>query len=87
MFAIVKQDASTVARHFVESIICRHGAPQMILTDHGKAFIGQMMEEVKKLLSITSLHTFSYHPQTNGLTERFNKTLAEMLSMFVSSHQ
>ncbi|GBL76884.1 hypothetical protein AVEN_12568-1 [Araneus ventricosus] len=31
--------------------------------------------------------TTAYHPQTNGLTERFNKTLADMLSMYVRVEQ
>ncbi|GFV86851.1 transposon Ty3-I Gag-Pol polyprotein [Trichonephila clavipes] len=31
--------------------------------------------------------TTAYHPQTNGLTERFNKTLADMLAMYVDVEQ
>jgi hypothetical protein len=45
------------------------------------------MSETVKELEIRQSMTAAYHPQTNGLTERFNKTLMEMLSMFVSSHQ
>ena len=66
---------------------CRHGAPKSLLTDQGKAFVGRMMEEIEKLLEIRGLRTSAYHPQTNGLTERFNKTLMEMLSMYTSDHQ
>ena len=33
------------------------------------------------------LHTTAYHPQTDGLVERFNATLCEGLSMCVSTHQ
>ena len=86
-FAIPRQDAQTVAEYFVREIVARHGAPEKILTDRGKAFIGEFMTEVTNKLSVTQLKTTAYHPQTNGLTERFNKTLADMLSMFVSSHQ
>ena len=45
------------------------------------------MTEVNKLLQIRFLRTSPYHPQTNGLTERFNKTLTTMLSMYVGAHQ
>ena len=86
-FALSSSDAETVAKCFVEGIVCRHGKPKKLLTDRGKAFIGKMMEEIKRLLEVKSLHTSAYHPQTNGLTERFNKTLMEMLSMYTSDHQ
>ena len=45
------------------------------------------MSEINQLLGIQSLKTSPYHPQTNGITERFNKTLCTMLSMYVSKHQ
>ena len=45
------------------------------------------MTEINKLLQVRFLQTSPYHPQTNGLTKRFNKTLTTMLSMYVGAHQ
>jgi len=86
-FPIEKADAVTIAKHYVEDIICRHGAPEQLLSDRGKAFIGQVMQEVNKLMDVRAINTSPYKPSTNGLTERFNKTLVEMLSMYVESKQ
>lgn len=86
-FPVEKQDADTIATIYIKHIICRYGTPKQILTDRGKAFIGQVMTRVCKRLNINQLRTSSVHPQTNGLTERFNKTLIGIISMFVSEHQ
>jgi transposase InsO family protein len=86
-FPIKTATAGEVAQHFVESIICKFGAPDCLLMDRGKAFIGELMEEVNKFLEVRMLRTSGYHPQTNGLTERFNKTLMSMLSMYTGAHQ
>ena len=45
----------------------------------------QTAGKVLKLLETNHLTTTSYHPQTNGLCERLNHTLADMLSMYISS--
>ena len=87
VFAIKKQDADTIATHFVKDIICCYGAPEQLLTDRGKNFIGEVMKRVTNKLAVEQLRTSAVHPQTNGLTERFNKTLIAIISMFVSAHQ
>ena len=51
-YAIKSCTAGEVAQHFVESIICRFGAPDKLLTDRGKAFIGDLMTEINKLLQV-----------------------------------
>ncbi|XP_076146551.1 uncharacterized protein LOC143131060 [Alosa pseudoharengus] len=63
----------------------RMGFPQEILTDQGTNFMSTLLKQVYQLLGIRSLRTTPYHPQTDGLTERFNKTLKQMLRKFVSS--
>jgi transposase InsO family protein len=67
--AIEKGDAKTVANCFIKNVILRHGAPEQILSDRGKAFIREMMTEIENELEIKQSMTTAYHPQTNGLTE------------------
>ena len=57
----------------------RIGVPVEILSDQGAQFLSSVMKEVSRLLSIRQLVTTPYHPQCNGLVERFNGTLKEML--------
>ena len=87
VFAIPRQTAEIIATHFVEQFICKHGSPESLLSDRGKAFLGELMTHIKKQMLTTPLFTSGYHPQTNGQTERFNKTLLDMLSMFTSENQ
>ncbi|KAK7113985.1 hypothetical protein V1264_000125 [Littorina saxatilis] len=55
------------------------GIPREVLTDRGSQFTSEVMEEVNKLLNIKGIHTTPWHPQTNGLTEKFNSTLKHMM--------
>ncbi len=45
--------------------------------------MSNLLKQVYQLLGIKSLRTTPYHPQTDGLTERFNQTLKQMLRKFV----
>ncbi|XP_075779924.1 uncharacterized protein LOC142827821 [Pelodiscus sinensis] len=74
--------ASTLAAELVK-IFARVGLPEQILTDQGTNFTSRLMNELCKLLRIERLKTAIYHPQTDGLVERFNRTLKEMLRKFV----
>ncbi|KAL3866326.1 hypothetical protein ACJMK2_043633 [Sinanodonta woodiana] len=55
------------------------GVPEEILTDCGAQFTSELMSEISRLLSIKQLRTTPYHPMCNGLVERFNGTLKQML--------
>ncbi|UYV62725.1 K02A2.6-like, partial [Cordylochernes scorpioides] len=85
--AIPDAGAMEIAKFIVEEIILRHGAPQQIITDRGTNFMSQIIKEINNLSGISHLKTTAYHPQTNGLTERLNKTLTDMLSMYVDVEQ
>ena len=45
------------------------------------------MQEICKLMNTKKTFMTAYHPETDGLVERFNGTLTTMLSMYVSGHQ
>ena len=80
VFATKDQTALTIAKLFVQEIICRHGVPCQLLSDRGPAFLSYLMTEICGLLGVNKINTTAYHPQTNGLTERFNRTLTDMLA-------
>ena len=85
-FPVQNQTAETIAKLLVEEVICRHGAPQKLLSDRGSKFMAELMQEVCRLMNITKLNTSGYHPQTDGLVERFHSTLINMLSKLVDKH-
>ena len=83
VFAVPDQTAATIAKLLVEEIMSHHGVPAEVLSDRGKAFLSGLMEEVGQLLGFHKLNTSAYHPQTDGLVERYNRTLRAMLSKTV----
>ena len=63
----------------LQDIYSRLGIPEEVLSDLGTKFVSKCMEEVSRLLSINQLTTTPYHPNCNGLVERFNGTHKNML--------
>lgn len=78
--------AEATADAFLKLIVLRHGAPRFFLTDQGSNFNSSLVKEICRLCNTRKLSTTAYHPQTDGLVERFNKTLAILLSMYVNEH-
>ncbi len=78
--AIPEATAKEVATFIYEEIICRHGCPKKILSDRGSHFNNQVIQEITERFRIKHKFSTPYHPKTNGLVERFNKTLCEALA-------
>jgi len=68
----------TVAEALV-SMFARVGIPREILSDQGSQFISSVMKEVCRLLSVKQMVTTPYYTMCNGLVEKFNGTLKNML--------
>ena len=71
-------DAEHVAEELIK-LFARVGVPQEILTDQGSNFTSQLLAEIYRLLHVHAIRTSPYHPQTDGLVERFNQTLKNMI--------
>lgn len=65
-------------------LFSRVGIPKEILTDCGTNFLSKLLQQVYQLLGVKGIKTTPYHPQTDGLVERYNQTLKNMLRKFVS---
>ncbi|PIK46153.1 Retrovirus-related Pol polyprotein from transposon [Apostichopus japonicus] len=85
--AIPNQEAVTIAKILIERFICRFGIPDEIHSDQGRQFESKVFQKTCELLRIRKTRTTPYHPQSDGMVERFNRTLETMLSMVVAPNQ
>ncbi|KRX14614.1 Retrovirus-related Pol polyprotein from transposon [Trichinella nelsoni] len=86
-YALPNQKAETVARKLVQQFVCRFGTPMKLLSDQGTQFQGRLVTELCKLLGIEKIRTTAYHPQCDCMVERFNRTLAMMLTTAMEEAQ
>jgi len=83
--AMPNAKASSAANFFYEEIVCRHGCPKVLLTDRGTHFVNELLDSLCKKLGVKHILSSAYHPQTNGLVERFNRTLCEALAKYANT--
>ena len=72
------QEAKTVAKILCEEFVVHYGITERLHSDQGANFQGRVMTHLCKLLGIKKSRTTPYHPQGDGMTERFSKTLISM---------
>ena len=73
------QKVSTAAKTLYEGFTSISGAPKRILTDDGKAFTSEVVEQLCSQLRISQSTTTVYHPKGNGQVELADKTLGMMI--------
>ncbi|GFY22527.1 hypothetical protein TNCV_2177881 [Trichonephila clavipes] len=81
------QEASTVAEAVVQHWISRYRVPLQLHSDQGRNFVSAVLKGVCELLGIDKTKTTPLHPQSDGMVERFNRTILNNLSLMVSKNQ
>lgn len=71
--------AETVARVFVSNWIARFGVPAVVTTDQGRQFQSSLFSALAKILGVKLIRTTPYHPVSNGLVERFHRSMKQAL--------
>ena len=84
VYATSNQESLTIAKLIAEQIVPRHGVFRRLLSDRGGCFLSRLITDLYQLLGIEKKNTTAYHPQGDGLVERFNRTLTEMLAKTVA---
>ncbi|PIK55041.1 hypothetical protein BSL78_08089 [Apostichopus japonicus] len=74
-YAMPNHTAETVANTFVEQFVCRFGTPREVFTDQGREFESRLFYCMCKELGIEKTRTSPFHPQSDGMVERFNRTM------------
>ena len=73
------QKVLTAAKTLYKGFISIFGAPKRILTDQGKAFTNEVVEQLCSQFGISQLTTTVYHPERNGQVDRAHQTLGRMI--------
>ncbi|KAK2912644.1 hypothetical protein Q8A73_006757 [Channa argus] len=86
-YAVPDQTATTAAQRLVEDMFSRFGVPEELHSDQGRNFESRLFAEVCQRLGVRKTRTTPLHPQSDGLVEQFNRTLATQLAILTSRHQ
>ena len=76
---IQNAEATTCARALLRTWIARFGVPDSITSDQGPQFTSGLWRELHNVLGCSNKHTTAYHPQSNGMVERFHRSLKAAL--------
>ncbi|CEP07117.1 hypothetical protein [Parasitella parasitica] len=79
--ALKSYDTDSIAQVLLYDVVLKYGLPSRIISDNGSSYISDGMTMVLDRLGISRSLTSVEHPQSDGLVERFNRTLKASLSI------
>ena len=77
--------ALEIARFLLQDIITKYGMFTVISSDRGSSFTSNIIKEFCKLLGIIRVNSTAFSPTTQGLVERNNRTLVDMIKCYINS--
>ena len=86
-FPLPDKTAQSVADAFFNQVVCRFGMPAVIHSDQGREFENKILQELCLMGGSHKTRTAPYHPESDGMVERFNRTLLMMLAMFAGKNR
>ena len=86
-FPTRNQLAKTTARVLFDQFIVHYGFPARIHSDQGRNFESAVIKELCSIDGVQKSRTTPYHPMGNGMVERFNQTLLNMLGTLQDSQK
>ena len=86
-YAIPDQEAETVVEALVGGMFSRFGIPENIHSDQGRNFESRVFASMCERLGMHKTRTSPLRPQSDGLVERFHRTMGQQLAILTSQHQ
>lgn len=78
-FVPLKSKSALEVARAIFGLQCRHGVAEIHISDNGTEFVNKLMRKLLKISGTRQRVTSPYHPQTNGMVERQNRTVQEAL--------
>ncbi|VDI24391.1 Hypothetical predicted protein [Mytilus galloprovincialis] len=86
-FPVKSESAAEIASVLHKEIFTRYGSPVSICTDRGQGFMSKLVAAVNHIFNVKHSFTSSYHPQTNSIAERTNKTIIQCIRTVINEQQ
>ena len=80
---LANKTSEAVAHALISHVFCPYSTPRVLLSDNGSEFRNSLLEEICKQFNIKQTFTVTYHPSSNGLVERANRKILEVLRPIV----
>ena len=84
--AVRKQDAISVKRFLIEKVFLTHGYPHALITDQGPNIKSKEVTEALRDVNVKHIMTTTYHPSSNGLVEKMNGIIKNILTTHVNEN-
>ena len=81
-FPLKRTVAPCVAQCLLNGWVARFGCPYTVLSDQGSEFESKLFKSLTSILQVKKLRTTPYHPRTDGMVERSNRTIIDILSKY-----
>ena len=75
----IKDNIASTTVQFHYEVICRHGCIRIQINDQGKEFVNKVCKVLHNMIGTEQSITLAYHPQSNGLFQRQNRTIIDSL--------
>ena len=79
--------SENIRQWLLTDIIPKYGVPNELITDQGVQFVAESFKSFCLSVGIKQRFTSPFHPQTDGMVEKFNRTFLNMLRNYVSEFQ
>ena len=83
---IPDQKAERISRELTK-LFSVFGQPSIVHSDQGRNFESAILAQTQEAFGITKSRTTAYHPQGDGMVERFNRSLLQLLRTYVDKQE
>lgn len=87
IFPLRNATTKPIVNHLVDDVFTRYGLPSCVVSDNGSQFVSKLFKAVFERLQVKLRYTSLYSPQSNGLVERYNRTIGTLIATFIEGNE
>jgi hypothetical protein len=86
-FALPRATTKHIVNTIITQWVCHFGMPRVLMSDNGSVFKSHVMKKLCEMISVKQKFVLPYQPSSNGINERFNGTIVNMIATYISDQE